>query len=411
MDASLIAQMEAIGQKTYEIKATGARLNHENSLEVLSSFVSTLAELGDSNLAPDYAVFPIGTGFAADVILPDASPLISISGFRQRSKQLAKRSAALEACIELHKMKHIDDHLQPTFAKNLPKMRNARLAITSKKTAEYHMRAKPEIWSRLPAAESSKLFATTLALEDPESLGKHSLPLILLTREQLPPLSSIPLYFGNSRSSSIKVITTEHPKLISHDELQMLRVFTLKIFADIFSKEYEAQSKDVPYFLAPCSDEHRVAIMDTFASIDWECLSAIMRQEWVDWEKKPSRFFDNRLVVDPLDGSRKFITHGINTDLKPNDPPPADAPSPRSRSYFSVVPTIKEYSNSLFLKSRLNSKWRDDQPVVNAEILSLRRNFLDEFGVDTDSQSNCCIILEPLRVSPVRQIQVSQIFD
>lgn len=100
--------------------------------------------------------------------------------------------------------------------------------------------------------------------------------------------------------------------------------------------------------------------------------------------------------MDPWDGSRKFIIHGINRDLKPRDPVPAGAPLPKSRAYRLSDQTIAEYSNSLTIKSRMRQNWSNDQLVVNAELLSLRRNFLDEHGVEETQGGQCWLILEPL---------------
>ena len=109
----------------------------------------------------------------------------------------------------------------------------------------------------------------------------------------------------------------------------------------------------------------------------------------------------NKLVTDPYDGGRKLIIKGVDESKRPSDPTPEGVPESRSRAYRSVEPTIKEYSNSLYQKSRQKVQWREDQPVVKAELLSLRRNLLDEFQVDEEVNKDCFVILEPLKVSPV----------
>ena len=159
----------------------------------------------------------------------------------------------------------------------------------------------------------------------------------------------------------------------------------------------------MPYFFAPCGASHDQVYNNSpgIVPIDWDLVHEIKRCDSIDWEGKPAEFFCEKLVVDPWDGSRKLVIHGINPQLKPGDRVPDSAPKPRSISYRSVEPTIKEYSNSLFLKARQRARWRDDQPVVNAGIMPRRRNFLDQFEVDEVTSQSCYIILEPLKMSPV----------
>lgn len=399
VDAVAAAAAERLGQKAHHTK-TGARLSFENSIEILAKFASSLSA-SMHNLYTDYVVIPVGKKFIADVILPEASPINRVSGFPQRNKQLARCSAAFEACMLLleKKFKCLDDHLQPVFMNKLPAMRNARLAVSSRKKAEYPMRIKPDIWSRLGVP--TQLFSAVFALEHPNAVGRPSRPLILLSRQRLPLIPAIPLFFGNGHSSIAEPIITEDPLNLTQEQLEGLKNFTLKIFDDVFSKEFIAECDELPYFLAPSSTSHETILSVRTAPIDWETVQDIQKSEYLDWEGQPEAWYQDKFVVDQFDGSRKLFTHGINRNLKPSDPPPSEAPTLKSRAYRLMEQTIKEYSNSLTLKARKRRQWRDDQPVVDAELLSLRRNFLDPFFVDDDVRTQCAVILEPLKVSPV----------
>lgn len=136
--------------------------------------------------------------------------------------------------------------------------------------------------------------------------------------------------------------------------------------------------------------------------IDWETVTKVSHSEQPDWRGAPEDFFHDKLVMDPWDGSRKFIIHGINKALRPSDPVPEGAPMPKSRAYRQVEPNIKEYSNSLTIHSRRRQTWDENQPVVDATLLPIRRNFLDEYTAEDNQELRCCIILEPMRVSKVR---------
>lgn len=402
IDAIAAAQYEQLGQKTYEVASTGARLTFPHSLEVLNKFVSSLVLPGETGPKPDFIVTGFGKKFIADVILPDSSPIKTVSGFPQRNKMLAKCSAAFEACVELIKKNYINEHFQPTFAKKLPAMRNARLAVSANKKQDYDMRIRPEVWSRLGDGKPTMLYVTALVFDNPDAVGRPTRPLLLLSRERIPDLPDISLFFGNGQSSLTKLISTESPLQLTEDEVDGLAAFTLKIFLDVFSKEYEAKPEDIPYFLAPCAQSHgEILSTSSQITVDWPTVTLVQENESLSWENAPDDFFNDKFVTDYCDGSRKLIIKGINKSLRPSDPTPAGVPEPKCRSYRFVEQTIKEYSNSLWLKARKRAKWKDDQPVMNAELLSLRRNYLDEFQVDEDIDNECFVILEPLQVSPV----------
>ncbi|KAM6478310.1 hypothetical protein HDV62DRAFT_400793 [Trichoderma sp. SZMC 28011] len=396
----ILAAQEQVTQKRFTVAETGAQLTFITSLEVLSKFASSFpnhAEEGMLHL--EYIVTSVGQKFTAQVILPDGSPIKMFFGEVQRSKQLARCSAAFEACVYLINRKYINGNLQPAFTKTLPKMRNARLAISSDQKSEYAMRIKPDFWSSCLAPEPpTSLYQTTIALDQPEALGRASRPLILLTRKPLPDIPSTPLFFGGGRTSVVRLSNSKTSFEVLPHEIKALASFTLRLFTDVFSKEYDAKSHEIPYFLAPSklsSGGGKVA------EIDWEAVQYAHGKDKLQWEDAPREFFKDKLATDPWDGSRKFILHGINEELKPSDPTPKGVPQPKSLGYRKVEQNIKEYSNSLSIKSRKRMNWRDDQPVVNAELLPIRRNFLDEFFVEEEGDGACYIILEPLCVSPI----------
>ncbi|EFQ33220.1 RNase3 domain-containing protein [Colletotrichum graminicola M1.001] len=389
--------------KSYLIKSTGAVLTWTSSLEVLANFAASLRQSNDEVCAPEYVVINQGQTFVAEVQLPERSPIMHVAGFPQSNKQAARCSAAFEMCKELIKKKYIDHNLQPVFTKKLPAMRNARLAVSSNKRAEYKMRTKPDIWFRL--GPFSHLYVNILVLATPDAVGRNSKPLLLLTREKLPDLPAIPLFFGNDQQSEAFVVALPAPIQVSETDSELLKSFTFRIFKDMFSKEYEAPIQNIPYFLAPTRRHHSedLARADAATLIDWVHLRETKDREYLEWDDNAAEeFFQDKLVIDPYAGSRKFYLRGVRKDMKPTDPVPEGAPDPGHRPWRdpAVEKNIKEYSVSMWMKSRAKRTWRDTQPVVEAEVVSLRRNLLDDFvEVTTEESKICYIILEPLRVS------------
>jgi endoribonuclease Dicer len=383
----------------------GGGLKLVDSLACLAKYASSLSRDGLQRL--EYAVKSDKKQFIASVILPDGSPIKTIQGVSQRTKQLARCSAAFEACRILIEKGYIDKHLQPAFAKKLPAMRNARLALSADKKSEYEMLVKPKFWSLCLGPElPTILYRTTISLSRPSALEHQSRPLILLTRNPLPEIPSAPLFFGGGRTSAVRFSHSKPSLEVTAQEIKALSGFTLRLFAHVFSKEYEAEPRELPYFVAPCNISRSKHEADE-SSIDWDVVNYIAIIERLEWENSPRDFFKDKLAMDPWDGSRKYILNGINEQLKPSDQTPAGVPQPKSLAYKKVEQNIKEYSNSLSLQSRKRRNWSDDQPVVNAELLSIRRNFLDEYFIDDETDNTCYVILEPLVVSPVSTSSLS----
>ncbi|KAL7919430.1 hypothetical protein ACQKWADRAFT_329617 [Trichoderma austrokoningii] len=378
------------------ITESGGGLKLVDSLACLAKYSSSLSRDGLQRL--EYVVKSNKKQFIASVVLPDASPIKTIQGTTQRTKQLARCSAAFEACRILIEKGYIDKHLQPAFARKLPAMRNARLALSADKKSEYEMLVKPRFWSLCLGPEPpTVLYQTTISLSQPAALGHPSRPLILLSRNPLPEIPSTPLFFGGGRTSAVRLSQSQPSLEVTAKEIIALSGFTLRLFAHVFSKQYEAEPQELPYFIAPCN----VSRQQGGSDIDWEVVNYVAATESLVWLNAPKEFFKDKLAMDPYDGSRKFILGGINEQLRPSDPTPAGVPPPRSLAYKRVEQNIKEYSNSLSIRSRQRRNWSDDQPVVNAELLPIRRNFLDEYFIDDGVSRACYVILEPLVVSPL----------
>lgn len=398
-------ERQGILQRVFHIPETGAQLSFDSSLQVLARFVSSLSN--SAEVHPEYVITPTYTGglFIATVLLPESSPVRVFRGMPQRSKMLARGSAAFEACIDMINRKFINGHLQPTLSKRLPLMRNARLALSSQKRAEYNMRIKSDRW--LQTGTPTELFAVIVALDDAILPGKHGRSLCLLTRFSLPQITPMELFVNRAEKTTAVLLPCGTTLKISDTDLALLANFTMTMFKDVFSKEYDCTASDLPYFTAPCVSVHDTTTnaLDPRSIVDWPLLGAVnaMGMNIILGDGSHAESFENKFVTDPVDGSRKFFTKTVNTALKPFDSVPAGVPKPKSRSYLRVTQNIAEYSNSLSVPTRRRMEWNAQQPVFDAELLPLRRNYLcPPSGDDSETCQNCFIILEPLSVSQVR---------
>ncbi|KAI1134348.1 hypothetical protein F5Y05DRAFT_398412 [Hypoxylon sp. FL0543] len=390
--------------RTYTVPSTGAKLTYKSSLVILANFVSTLPRPLDAIYTPDYIVRSVGREFECEVLLPDTSPIKSAIGRRATNKQVAKCSAAFEICLQLKKKKYLDDYLQSTFTKKLPSMRNAHLAISSKKRSEYPMRTKPEIWDSRGIPE--RLFVTVLKMKSPEALGRPSRPLAILTRYPLPHIAKFPLFFGPQRTSDVECVSLPSAMETTFEEIEQVTLFTLRIFDDVFSKEYRSEPEKMPYFLAPLIHTHHFdfssATDDIRAVIDWDCLTMLQNAaRYLDLENQPDEFFKERFVIDPHDGSRKFYTVQRRKDLKPTDPQLPGLPKRQGgkKGERTAPKDIWNFSISLWSRARAKLTVRDDLPVIEADYIPLRRNLLDELDRPEVARTKCYLVFETLKLS------------
>jgi endoribonuclease Dicer len=211
-----------------------------------------------------------------------------------------------------------------------------------------------------------------------------------------------------------KVVASKTEISLSEFQVDALTVFTLRVYQDVFSKWYEATSEDMPYLLAPSADSHNMVLKTGDVNIDWNLTESIHNkgQEYLDWQNQPENFFTDRFVVDPVDGSRKMFTHVVNANLSPNDSIPIDCADPTVKHGKMAGKTIKQYSSAFQSKARREKQWSENQPVIEAELLSLRRNFLDpHYPEETSDNMKCYIIPEPLFISPVCSKPLFVFFD
>ncbi|SPN98560.1 related to Sms-3 endoribonuclease Dicer (Helicase with RNase motif) [Cephalotrichum gorgonifer] len=400
---------EYSAQPSCVIKSSGAKLTFADSLQVLATFVSSFQERSQASLVPEYFVMAVGKEYVAQVILPDKSPIQTKNGCPQPNKHAARCSAAFELCKDLIREKYIDEHLQPIFKKKLPAMRNARLAISSNKKSQYKMLLKPAIWSHV--GPSDHLYCTALTLENPTAVGRATCPLLLLTRYPLPTLPDIPLFFGGGENSLVRQTQLSSTLCVSKGGegstrvLESLNDFTLRVFHDVFSKRFEAASNELPYFLAPSCKDHdcHFSQMVPQDAIDWQAIQTVVENEVLELgeEDNPEIFYKDRFVIDPYDGGRKLYSVKVRQDLKPSDPVPEGVPAPGFKKWKSVEQNIREYSISIWSRARATRVWKENQPVVEAQILSMRRNLLDDFDGDKEASGTCFVIMEPLLVSAI----------
>lgn len=314
---------------------------------------------------------------------------------------MAKQSAAFDACMLLRRRHLLDDNFKSVYHKRLPAMRNAKLAIVSKKTNQYTMICKPSIWKKNQEDLPDKLYGMVFKFHPEEPLDRVHDSIILLARVPLPQIPSFPIYLENDKETSIQAIVLDTPLSIITEDLVCFSQFTIAVFRDVFHKTFEPVLEKFPYWLAPIRSDARSisSINPPRDIIDWNTLKFVNENCEIKWTKEMEpRSLLNRFIYDGWDGRRRFFPLSVETTLRPSDPPPSYAP------HRKWMKDIMNYSLSLSKNSRLRAledvDW--DQPVFQAECVCLRRNFLDKATEAEKAEvTRSAICLEPLMISAV----------
>ncbi|KAJ5973392.1 hypothetical protein N7481_010602 [Penicillium waksmanii] len=389
------------GERTYTISTSGAKLTYPYAIEVLARFAHSLRY--ENELATDVAYFVTSSDrkFLCEIILPEKSPIRGVTGKPEARKLIAKQSAAFDLCLLLRKNHLLDDHFRSIYHKRLPAMRNARLAIISKKTNSYKMRCKPSIWTQEKQSNPELLYGTVIEFNPFMPLAREHGSLMLLTREKLPEFPSFPVFLENDRETQVRTIFLEPTLSVTSQELEQLTGFMVTIFSDLFHKSFEAVSETFPYWFAPAKATAKNGTSTTSPReiIDWDTLQFVHDNPEISWSKKMNpKSLCNKFIYDPWDGRKRYISTAIEYGLRASDPPPEWAPR---RKWME---NIMSYSMSLSKNSRVkvlaDCDW--SQPVLRAECISYRRNFLDPATETENSErAECCICVQPIRVSPI----------
>ncbi|KAL4872672.1 hypothetical protein BDV12DRAFT_210544 [Aspergillus spectabilis] len=397
LDSSYSEEVE----RAYTIKSSGARLTHHSALSVLARYASSLQYEGEVSAQVTYVVLPIGGAFVCEIILPERSPIRGLIGSPAMNKSTAKQSAAFDTCVMLRKHKLLDDHFNSVYHRRLPAMRNAKLAITCKKTNQYDMLLKPSLWAEGRGTLPGTLYATFISFKPARPLTRRLASMVLLTRERLPALPEFSIYLEEDDVETVVLTASvEKPFTFSAEGISAITVFTLRIFEDVFQKIYIPEPENMPYWLVPASTQEAPrSDTDLATHVDWNTvnLDRVSGESLFTEETNPDDLC-GRFVFDPWNGRYRYFTISVDESLKPSDPPPSFVPHrPHMDNIMNYCISLSKNHRARFL-----SKCNWNQPVFRAELVRLRRNLLDKMtDQEREIETRCFVCLEPLKISAI----------
>ncbi|KAF7176654.1 hypothetical protein CNMCM7691_003306 [Aspergillus felis] len=375
---SLLQEEE--GRRTFTVKSTGAKLTYHSAIAILARYASSLQYEKETVPQVTYVVSAVSNAYVCEVILPEKSPFRGLTGSPAMRKAVAKQSAA--------------------FDTRLPAMRNAKLAITCKRTNQYDMLLKPSIWARQGTASTDTFYGIHMSLLPSKPLSRDHSPILLLTREKLPEFPAFSIYLDEDVETKVLSNQLKQGLQISVDELQSLTTFTLRIFRDVFHKVYEHEVQKMPYWLAPAEAlDGRGGGANPRDCIDWDTISSVHNNDEIPFSRDldPDSLV-NRFIFDNWDGRFRYFTVAVADTLRPSDPPPPSVPRRRHMNdIMNYTLSLSKNSRARFLSG---CDW--NQPVLQAELVRLRRNLLDKMTTqEKETQTECFICAEPLRISAI----------
>ena len=223
----------------------------------------------------------------------------------------------------------------------------------------------------------------------------------MLTKSPFPDLShGFPVYLEGDIKTNVEIVHLKDSIRLDYDAVQLLTSFTLTSFSDVFNKLYEANDLQMSYWLAPVRscDSTEISFLDL---LDVHLLRTVAQNDRVKWEKGMSAStWVNKFVVDPWSGKYRYFTQSVATELDKDSPVKSDKVAARPRGMASVL----SYSCNMFPNAKpIFLKNADPhQPVLRADVVPLRRNFLDKMtNSDQHEKSYAEICPEPLQISRI----------
>jgi endoribonuclease Dicer len=407
------------GQRTYTVQSSGAKLTYGHAIDVLARYAASLQYQEEEEVNQnqnqtqtdtiayvEYTTISSGDTFVSEVRLPDKSPVRGVVGTLESSKAMAKGSAAFDTCLVLRKSNLLDNHFRPIFHRRLPAMRNAKLAIASKKQEKYERRYKPSLWAHQIGTIPTLLYAMLIRFSPSKPLTRQHAPLLLLTRTKLPSFPNFPIFLDDDIETTIETICLESPLAVSSEQVGHLTDFTVSVFRDVFHKTFDTIPEAFPYWLVPVRLNTEISSPTELHEglIDWEVLSFIQEhREWKWSEDMDPESLLDRFMYDPWSGKYRYFPLKIDPTLRPSDPPPSYV----ARRRDANMQNIMNYSSSLGKKSRnlFLEQCHWNQPVLQVEMVCLRRNFLDKANESEKAKRAVCVLCpETVMLSAVSYI-------
>ncbi|XP_015185292.1 PREDICTED: endoribonuclease Dcr-1 [Polistes dominula] len=386
------------------------KVTFNSAISLINKYCAKLPSDTFTRLTPEWIINPVkienSTYYECSLRLPINSPLkYVITSYPMPNKAMARRMAALQYCIELHRKDELDDNLLPIGKENFKaKPEDAELPALPDETELDEIEARPGTTKRRQyydkktakvltecrptAGSEAYLYHINMVLncplpEEQNTRGRKIYPpeessigFGILTLKKIPKLCPFPIY---TRSGEVHVNLELSKKTIVLTETQIERIaiFLKYTFTNVLRLQ-----KYLMYFDMDISEDSYIIVPIKLAAerknsdinIDWDFLDCIYDNQdtfpaEVPEKKRKEFKFDsskyNDAVIMPWyrsqDQPQYFYVAEICTNLNPKSAFPGD-------DYIS----FEEY----YLKKYNVQIQNLEQPLLDVDHTSARLNFL-----------------------------------
>ncbi|XP_057660796.1 endoribonuclease Dicer [Diorhabda carinulata] len=233
---------------------TSAQVNMTSAISLLCQYCMSLPSDIYTVRAPDWFFRMVDQKISVVILLPVVCPILDeIVGPPMVSKKLAKRAAAMVACIKLHKAGELDDHLVPK--KNIVKEEDVDFLFShypkekdptagNLKTKRLHKKLFPAVLNK-PILPNTTLLVHTVKLnplftkktEDVNfstMFDMYTSPLCygLVTNSPLPTICDFPIYV-TSGTITVSLEVNKTTITVTDKNLEDIVTFHYRVFEDV----------------------------------------------------------------------------------------------------------------------------------------------------------------------------------
>ncbi|XP_015125778.1 endoribonuclease Dcr-1 [Diachasma alloeum] len=388
----------------------GPLVTFNSAISLVNRYCAKLPSDTFTRLTPEWSIIELklkeGTMYSCSLRLPINSPLkYVITSHPMPNKAMARRLAALQMCINLHKENEIDDNLLPIGKENfkarpedvevpaLPdeirsEYSEARPGTTKRRQYYYKKTAEALTDCRPTVGVPSYLYHIKMILscplpEEQNTRGRRIYPpeesdigFGILTLKKIPKLSPFPIY---TRSGEVQVELKLSKNTVVLDSIQIERVSTFLnySFTNVLKLQkylmiFDPNASENSYLIVPVVKGKSKGVEDI--NVDWNFLqliyenrntipSEVGEKERENFQFDASRY--NDAVIMPWyrnqDQPQYFYVAEICRNLSPKSSFPGDGYS-----------TFEEYYSKKYGIKIQNR----DQPLLDVDHTSARLNFL-----------------------------------
>ncbi|KAI9264913.1 hypothetical protein BDA99DRAFT_536411 [Phascolomyces articulosus] len=159
---------------------TTATITLHYAVSLIHLYVNSLPSDAFCVLQPVFDIYPAGEGFTCTLRLPSNAAIREVTSEVARTKNKAKRLAAFDAAVQLHKLGALDDHLRPKNMKRqilgemAPLLDENGQIVGSKRRRHVYEKRTPRFWERVHEDEEERIEEQMRAEDDRDLMFAHT---------------------------------------------------------------------------------------------------------------------------------------------------------------------------------------------------------------------------------------------